>query len=102
MWLGMYQYADGGFMASKPYATSGKYIQRMSNYCSACPCKPQKKTGEDTCPFNTLYWDFLIRHEKTLGRNPRMQFQVRNLSRKTAAERRAIRKCGDALRSRLA
>jgi deoxyribodipyrimidine photolyase-related protein len=98
--LGMSQYADGGIMASKPYVATGKYIQRMSNYCSSCPYRPQKETGKEACPFTTLYWDFLIRHEKKLSGNPRMQLQLRNLSRKTASERRAIRKCGEALRTR--
>jgi len=69
---GMSQYADGGLMASKPYAASGKYIERMSNYCVACPFKPDKRTGDDACPFTTLYWDFLLRNASVLSGNPRM------------------------------
>jgi len=79
--LGMSQYADGGVMASKPYAATGKYIQRMSNYCKGCRYDPGKSEGENACPFTTLYWDFLKRHEAVLARNPRMVMQVKNLSR---------------------
>ena len=90
--LGMSQYGDGGIMASKPYAATGKYIQRMSNYCAGCRYAPEKALGEDACPFTALYWDFLIRHEKQLKGNPRMQLQVRNLERRGTDDRRAIRK----------
>jgi len=89
--LGMSQYADGGIMASKPYVASGKYIQRMSNYCEECRFDPAKRTGEDACPFTTLYWDFLIRHQGLLKSNQRMSMQLRNLSRLSKAERTAIR-----------
>jgi deoxyribodipyrimidine photolyase-related protein len=88
--LGMSQYADGGVMASKPYVATGKYIQRMSNYCAGCRFDPAKATGEDACPFTTLYWDFLLRHEGRLAKNPRMALQVRNLARLRPKERSAI------------
>ncbi len=89
--LGMSQYADGGVMASKPYVATGKYIQRMSNYCAGCRFDPAKATGEGACPFTTLYWDFLLRHERALAANQRMALQVKNLARLKPAERDAIR-----------
>jgi len=89
--LGMSQYGDGGLMASKPYVATGKYIQKMSNYCDACPKDPKKRTGADACPFTTLYWDYLLRHEDKLRKNQRMSLQVRNIDRIDAAEREAIR-----------
>jgi len=89
--LGMSQYGDGGLMASKPYVATGKYIQRMSNYCQACPMNPAKRTGADACPYTTLYWDYLLRHEEKLRQNQRMSLQVRNLDRISAKEKDAIR-----------
>jgi deoxyribodipyrimidine photolyase-related protein len=90
--LGMSQYADGGVMASKPYAASGKYIKRMSNYCGGCRFRPDRAVGEDACPFSTLYWDFLMRHEKRLAGNNRMTMQLKNLARKSPSERAEIRR----------
>lgn len=97
--LGMSQYADGGLMASKPYVATGKYIQKMSNYCQACPKNPAKRTGEDACPFTTLYWDYLLRHEQKLRKNQRMSLQVRNIDRIEADERQAIRARAKAIRT---
>jgi deoxyribodipyrimidine photolyase-related protein len=79
--LGMGQFGDGGLMASKPYVASGKYIQRMSNHCKGCKYDPTLSTGPTACPFTTLYWDFLARHEPLLKKNPRMAMQLKNLSR---------------------
>ena len=79
--LGMSQFADGGVMASKPYVASGKYIDRMSNHCKGCRFNPALATGEDACPFTTLYWDYLNRHVDTLAKNPRMLMQLKNLNR---------------------
>jgi deoxyribodipyrimidine photolyase-related protein len=88
--LGMSQYGDGGIMASKPYAATGKYIDRMSNYCAGCRFDPAKSVGEDACPFTTLYWDFLLRHEPLLAKNQRMALQVKNIARLDPANRAAI------------
>lgn len=88
--LGMSQYADGGLMASKPYIASGKYIQRMSNYCAGCRYDPAQRAGPRACPFTTLYWDFLLRHEALLAKNPRTVMQVRNAVRLTPSQRREI------------
>ncbi len=88
--LGMSQYGDGGLMASKPYIASGKYIQRMGNFCKGCRYDPAEATGPTACPYTTLYWDFLMRHEALLAGNPRMGMQVRNLARLTPERREAI------------
>ena len=97
--LGMSQYADGGLMASKPYAATGKYIQRMSPCCKGCRYDPAERTGDDACPFTTLYWDFLMRHEDTLASNQRMALQVKNLARLDGAERQAVRDRAAAIRA---
>jgi deoxyribodipyrimidine photolyase-related protein len=89
--LGMSQFGDGGLMASKPYVASGKYIQRMSNYCQGCRFDPAQSTGARACPYTTLYWDFLLRHETLLKRNPRMAMQLKNLARLGEPARAAIR-----------
>jgi deoxyribodipyrimidine photolyase-related protein len=90
--IGMSQFADGGLMASKPYAASGKYIDRMSDYCSGCRYDPAQSTGPRACPFTTLYWDFLLRNEPRLAGNRRMAMQLRNLLRLGPAQRAAIRR----------
>lgn len=89
--LGMSQHGDGGLMASKPYIATGKYIQRMSNYCTGCRYDPAESTGAKACPFTTLYWDFLLQHEPVLRKNQRMSMQVRNLARLDDTKREAIR-----------
>ncbi|MDX1606026.1 MAG: cryptochrome/photolyase family protein, partial [Candidatus Competibacterales bacterium] len=99
--LGMSQHGDGGMMATKPYCASGRYIQRMSNYCRACRYDPARATGDKACPFTTLYWDFLERHGERFRDNRRMRFQLGNLARKSSGERQAIRDQAEALRQRL-
>ncbi|MEO0681040.1 MAG: cryptochrome/photolyase family protein, partial [Pseudomonadota bacterium] len=70
--IGMALYADGGVLASKPYAASGSYIDKMSDYCGSCRYKVKERSGPDACPFNPLYWDFMIRNREALAGNPRI------------------------------
>jgi deoxyribodipyrimidine photolyase-related protein len=94
----MSQHGDGGIVGSKPYVASGNYISRMSDYCGQCRYDPKRATGDDACPLTTLYWDFLSRHRNRLRGNRRMGFQLKNLERKSDAERRAIRERARALK----
>ncbi len=96
--LGMSQYADGGVMGSKPYIATGKYIQRMSPHCKGCRYDPAQRSGESACPFTTLYWDFLMRHEAALARNPRMALQVKNVARLTDPQKQAVHERAAAIR----
>jgi deoxyribodipyrimidine photolyase-related protein len=96
--LGMSQYGDGGLMASKPYVATGRYIQRMGGPCAGCRYDPAQRTGERACPYTTLYWDFLMRHEKLLAKNARMALQVKNVARLIQAEREAVAQRADAIR----
>jgi len=96
--LGMSQHADGGRMASKPYIASGRYIERMSNYCRGCRFRPGEATGAQACPFTTLYWDFLDRHAARFARHPRLAQQVRNLERQPEPRRAEIRLRAESLR----
>ena len=96
---GMALYADGGVLASKPYAAGGAYINRMSNYCAGCRFDPKKRTGEDACPFTTLYWDFLMRQQEKLASNVRLAMPYRALANFSADERAAIRARGEAVRT---
>jgi deoxyribodipyrimidine photolyase-related protein len=106
--LGMSQHADAGPrqgptpppgpMASKPYIATGQYIARMSDHCRGCRFDPAQRTGERACPFTTLYWDFLARHQARLARNPRMALQVKNLQRVAPDEMAQIRERAQALR----
>jgi deoxyribodipyrimidine photolyase-related protein len=90
--LGMSQYADGGIMSSKPYAATGKYIQRMSNYCDSCRYDPSLRSGKNACPFTVLYWDFLARNAIRLSDNHRMRMQLKNLHNLAAGELNEIRR----------
>lgn len=96
--LGMSQYADGGVMGSKPYVATGKYLQRMSPHCKACRYDPAQRSGDRACPFTTLYWDFLMRHETALAGNPRMAQQVKNVARLTAEQKQAVHERAAAIR----
>ncbi len=96
--LGMSQYADGGVMGSKPYIATGQYIARMSPHCAGCRYDPKQRSGEAACPFTTLYWDFLMRHETLLAKNPRMALQVKNLARLTVQEKQVVNERAVAIR----
>jgi|TARA_R100000149_G_scaffold64931_1_gene37945 deoxyribodipyrimidine photolyase-related protein len=87
---GMATFADGGIVGSKPYAASGAYIDRMSDYCAGCRYSVKQKTGEGACPFNRLYWGFLERNRKTLRDNPRLAMPFRTLERWAPEQRQAL------------
>ena len=87
---GMALFADGGVIASKPYAASANYINKMSDYCGGCRFDPKTRTDEDSCPFNALYWDFIFRNEARLKDNSRMSLVLRNADRIDGREREAI------------
>jgi deoxyribodipyrimidine photolyase-related protein len=96
--LGMSQFADGGVMGSKPYAASGRYIERMGNHCNRCRFDPALRTGPRACPYTTLYWDFLLRHEARFAAHPRMALQVKNAQRLAPDERAAVAQRAAAVR----
>jgi deoxyribodipyrimidine photolyase-related protein len=100
--LGMSQFADGGMLASKPYCSSGRYIERMSNYCSGCRYRPGERLGASACPFTTLYWDFLDRHKDQFAKHPRSAQQWRMLQTVPAEELAQIKQQAQALRQALA
>jgi deoxyribodipyrimidine photolyase-related protein len=87
---GMVLFADGGYLASKPYAAGGAYIKRMSNYCDHCVYKVSEKTGSDACPFNYLYWNFLKLNRSQLDKNPRVTMMYRTLDKMSEQQKEAI------------
>lgn len=99
--LGMSQHADGGVVGTKPYAASGRYIEKMGDYCRGCRFDPGMRTGESACPFTTFYWDFLIRHRRRFGANRRMALMLKHVDAMDDAERQAIAAWADELRLRL-
>jgi len=88
---GMILFADGGVLGSKPYAASGAYINKMSDYCKGCSYSPAKKNGDKACPFNYLYWDFMIRNDEKLRGNPRLGFTYNTLSKMSDEKIQAIK-----------
>ncbi len=88
--VGMSQFADDGLLASKPYAASGAYINRMSDYCAGCRYDVKAKTGPTACPFNYLYWDFIARHRERISSNPRMAQMVRTWDQFTPVKQAEI------------
>lgn len=96
--LGMALHGDGGVVGSKPYVASGAYINRMSNYCKGCQYDVKERAGDNACPFNTLYWDFMHRHRKALSGSPRMNMVLKNLDRWEPEHLDAINQRASALR----
>ncbi|MEM8831365.1 MAG: cryptochrome/photolyase family protein, partial [Cyanobacteria bacterium P01_G01_bin.19] len=84
--IGMGQFADGGILASKPYAASANYINKMSDYCKKCKYKKSDRLGDDACPFNFFYWDFLLRHQDKLRSLGRMNLVLSHLKKMSPAE----------------
>ena len=99
--IGMSQFADGGVVASKPYISSGNYINKMSDYCKDCAYQVKDKTGPDACPFNLLYWHFLDRHRDRFEGNPRMANMFRTWDRMDGEKRETVLAQADAFLARL-
>ena len=87
---GMILFADGGYLASKPYAAGGSYINKMSDYCKGCDYSVTQKNGSNACPFNYLYWDFLVRNRDKLAKNPRIAMMYRTYDRMADEKKLAI------------
>ena len=90
--LGMALYGDGGIVGSKPYSSSGAYINKMSNYCQSCHFNVKEKQGDKACPFNVFYWDFLVRHEQKWQKNHRMKLMMTHVDRMSQEQKSQIRK----------
>ena len=88
---GMSQWADGGIVATKPYVSSGSYIHKMSNYCEECQYDRSKRIGENACPFNSLYWNFLDDKKEHFSKNNRMTMMLRLLDKIPALEKEEIK-----------
>lgn len=86
---GMSQFADGGLVGSKPYAASGNYVNKMTDYCKGCHYKVKEKIGDDACPLNSLYWQFMVQHRTRLENNPRIGMVYRNWDKQSEAQRAA-------------
>ncbi len=89
--IGMALYADGGFMATKPYAATSAYIRKMSDYCGGCRFDPDQKTGPNACPFNYLYWNFIDQHAPQFAENPRMKMIVNSWIKRAPPDQEAVR-----------
>ena len=88
--LGMALFGDGGIVASKPYAASGQYINKMSNFCKQCDYDVKDMTGPKACPFNSLYWNFLHRHRESFSKNPRLSFMYATWDKFETSKKNAI------------
>jgi deoxyribodipyrimidine photolyase-related protein len=93
--IGMVLHADGGVIGTKPYISSANYIQKMSDYCQNCDYDHNLRTGKRACPFNILYWNFLLHHQDRLSTNPRMNLSLSNLRHLDSQERKAVQKQAD-------
>jgi deoxyribodipyrimidine photolyase-related protein len=100
--LGMALHADGGMMASKPYAASGNYLNKQGDHCRQCRFDPKQMTGDSACPYNSLYWRFIDQHSDTFARNPRMSLILANWRKRDAAEQAAILQWADVALERFA
>jgi deoxyribodipyrimidine photolyase-related protein len=87
---GMSQYADGGIVGTKPYVASANYINKMSNYCSSCSYDHKKRVGSNACPFNSLYWNFMLQHAEKLQKNPRIGMAYQSLAKMPQEEKDAL------------
>jgi deoxyribodipyrimidine photolyase-related protein len=97
----MVLHADGGYMATKPYAAGAGYIHKMSNYCAGCRYQPDKRTGPDACPFNYLYWNFYAQHQNRFARNRRVGMMIKTWQNKPATEKNEVLRQADAFLSQL-
>jgi len=87
---GMILFADGGYLASKPYAAGGSYIKKMSNYCTNCSFKINIKNGSEACPFNYLYWNFLVCNRSKLETNHRISMMYKTYDKMSSSQKEAI------------
>ncbi len=87
---GMSQFADGGVVATKPYAAGGNYINKMSDYCAGCHYRQKERTGDSACPFNSWYWHFMVRHRKRLENNPRIGMVYRSWDKMSSGDQQAL------------
>jgi deoxyribodipyrimidine photolyase-related protein len=99
--IGMALHAEGGYMATKPYAATSAYIRKMSDYCTGCRFKPDEKTGPDACPFNYLYWHFIDQHSDRFAENPRMRMIVTGWLKRSDAEKAAVRESAEQFLAKL-
>jgi deoxyribodipyrimidine photolyase-related protein len=98
---GMSQFADGGIVGTKPYTSSAAYINKMSNYCSGCHYKYKERLGERACPFNSLYWDFLLRNSTVLSKNPRIGMGYQLLAKMPPEEKQQIKQQASSVLERI-
>ena len=99
---GMALFADGGYLASKPYAAGGAYINKMSDYCKSCAYNVKEKVGEDACPFNYLYWDFISRNREKISANQRMSMIFRTYDKMTDVRKAEISRDSQVFLDRMA